>query len=94
MSIGNDHHGKLVIMTVLFELDGFHEELRVISTNYRQCFNTWQSAHMAVLLCSCPYIYGDAALLSSPCFLASPYIMEHALASPIYGHVESLTGYT
>ena len=49
-------------------------------------------------------IYGDAALLSSPCFLTSPY-MERAqdqvtagqprdLASPIYGHVGALTGYT
>ena len=51
-----------------------------------------------------PFQHGDAALLSSPCFLTSPY-MERArdhvtaaqprdLASPIYGHVGALTGYT
>ena len=49
-------------------------------------------------------IYGDAALLSSPCFLTSPY-MERArdhvtaarprdLTSPKYGHNGPLTGYT
>ena len=49
-------------------------------------------------------IYGDVALLSSPCSLKSPY-MEHALghatasqlhglSSSIYGHGRALAGYT
>ena len=57
---------------------------------------TWQ--------CCSAHAHGDAALLSSPCFLTSPY-MERArdhvtaarprdLSSPIYGHVEALTWYS
>ena len=68
--------------------------------SFRSHVNTWQSAHMAALLLP---IYGDAAQLSSHCFLASPY-MERArshvtaaqsldLASPVYRHVGALTGY-
>ena len=58
---------------------------------------TWQC-------CLLMPIYGDAALLSLPCFLTSPYMdraRDHVtaarsrdLSSPIYRHVEALTGYT
>ena len=64
------------------------------SDSIGQCLNTWQSAHLAVLLCSSP----------PPCFLTSLYIefaWDHVttaqlrdLASPIYGHIEAFTGFT